>query len=226
MPVSKLSSIKTACKITDSVFSKLVAKMGSFGTERDVALFINKEIKRHGVTPSFKPIVGAAGGGSEPHHRPKNTPLIRGFCVIDFGVKVNGYCSDMTRTVFFGLPTKKERSLYDLVLNSQQKAIKRIKGRVFARSLWKISFLALGKHKKRFIHGLGHGLGKHIHVKPFLKKKSKDYLKEGDIITIEPGIYFKGQFGIRIEDDFLVTKNGAQRLLNSTAKLLVFKVPN
>ncbi len=225
MPASKLKSIKSACKITDLVFSRLVKSMPLFETEREVALFIKTEFLSMGLHLAFEPIVGSVPGGAEPHHKPQRVPLKRGFCVIDMGVRVNGYCSDMTRTVFFGTPTTAERELYNLVLASQQKAVKKLKSGARGVDLWKISFAALGSHKKRFIHGLGHGLGKHIHTNPFLKKKSSHILREGDIVTVEPGVYFKNRFGIRVEDDFLVTKNGSVRLTKSTNKLLCFPVP-
>jgi len=108
------------------------------------------------------------------------------------------------------------------VLLSQKKAVNKLRPGIFGKVLWKISFNALGTHSKRFIHGLGHGLSKHIHSKPFLKKKSKDKLVFGDIVTVEPGIYFKNRFGIRIEDDFLITKIGQKRLSKSTQRLMVF----
>lgn len=222
---SKPASIKMACRETDKIFSGLVKKMSSFRTEIEVARFIKREIKKAGFVPAFEPIVGAAESGAEPHHKPQKIPLKRGFCVIDFGVRINGYCSDMTRTVFFGKPTKKERALYNLVLFSQQKAVKLLCRGAFGVDLWRVSFKALKPHSKKFVHGLGHGLGKHIHVQPFMKKKSQDVLKEGDIVTVEPGIYFKNRFGIRIEDDFLITKNGSKLLSKSTKKLLCFKVP-
>ncbi len=198
--------------------------MNSFRTEQDISLFLKKQIALHKVRPSFNPIVANVPGGSEPHHRPKRVALKRGFCVIDFGVKVNGYCSDMTRTVFFGKPTLKEKRLYQLVLNAQQKAIKHLMHGAQGSELYKIAASELKEHCKKFIHGLGHGLGKHIHTKPFFKKKSTDIVREGDIVTIEPGIYFKNRFGIRIEDDFFVTKNSCNQLSKSTRKLLCFKL--
>ncbi|MEK6941948.1 MAG: M24 family metallopeptidase [archaeon] len=226
MPFSKkLVAIKKACKITDTIFSSLARNIGSFGTERDIARFIKKEIRSRGLRPAFEPIVGSGPGGAEPHHKPQNVPLVAGFCVIDLGVRVNGYCSDMTRTVFFGKPSKKHREIYALVLSSQKNGVKLLKDGVFAEPIWRVSYKSLGAHRNRFIHGLGHGLGKHIHLRPFLKKKSKDVLKAGDIVTVEPGVYFKTRFGIRIEDDFLVTKNGFVRLSKTTNKLLCFPVP-
>ena len=198
--------------------------MSSFKTERDIARFIKKQIKSMELRPAFDPIVGSVPGGAQHHHKPQKNALKMGFCVIDFGVRINGYCSDMSRTVFFGKPSKKERRLYNLVLSSQKQAIKRLQSRVIGHELWWVSSKALGRQAKNFIHGLGHGLGKRIHQKPFLKKNSRDILIEGDIVTIEPGIYIKKRFGIRIEDDFLVLNNGARRLSKSPRRLLTFPI--
>ena len=82
-----------------------------------------------------------------------------------------------------------------------------------------------GKYRKNFIHGLGHGLGKNIHIKPYIKATSLDILKEGDIVTVEPGIYFKGKSGIRIEDDFLITKHGARQLTHAPSGLIMLPLP-
>jgi Xaa-Pro aminopeptidase len=199
---------------------------GEFTTEQSVARFINAEIRALGLKPSFKAIVGSAEGGSEPHHKPKNTPIKKGFCIIDFGLKVNGYCSDLTRTVYIGKPSKRDRQFYALVRAAQQKPLPSIKHGAKGSALFEISAKRLGKYRKNFIHGLGHGLGKHIHIKPYLKSTSFDVLKEGDIITIEPGVYFKDKFGIRVEDDYLVTRNGARLLTKATNKLVVLPLPS
>ena len=115
---------------------------------------------------------------------------------------------------------KKDKKAYEIVLNAQKAALKEISAGVLAIKPYKAVRKSLGKYAKNFIHGLGHGVGKRIHTKPFMKKKSSDFLKEGDIITIEPGIYFKGKFGIRIEDMFVVTKNQAAPLTFFPRKLI------
>ena len=142
------------------------------------------------------------------------------------GLKFNGYCSDLTRTVYLGKPSNAEKQLYNFVLAAQQKPLSAIKHGAGGSGLFESSAKSLGKYRKNFIHGLGHGLGKHIHIKPYMKSTSFDMLKEGDIITVEPGIYFKNKFGIRIEDDYLVTRNGARKLTKATNKLIVLPVPN
>src|SRR3989344_4416324 len=222
---AKLKAISKACRLTDGLFAKLIRNFKEFRTEQAVARYIKAEIKALACSPSFKPIVGSAEGGSEPHHKPKNTALKKGFCVIDFGLKVNGHCSDLTRTVYIGKPSKQDRKLYLIVLAAQQKPLSKIKHGAKGSELFEISAKTLGKYRKNFVHGLGHGLGKHIHIKPYMKSTSFDVLKEGDIITVEPGIYFSGKFGIRIEDDYLITRNGARLLSKATSRLIVLPLP-
>ena len=222
---AKLKSILKACRLTDRLFAKLMRNFKGLHTEQAVAQYIRAEIRALDCRPSFKPIVGSADGGAEPHHRPKNTPFKKGFCVIDFGFKVNGYCSDLTRTIYLGTPSKQERRLYNLVLAAQQKPLKQLKHGAKAAELFEISAKHLGRYRGYFIHGLGHGLGKHIHIKPYMKSTSFDVLKEGDIVTVEPGIYFSGKFGIRIEDDYLVTRDGARLLTKATNRLIALPLP-
>ena len=224
--LEKERSIRKACALTDSLFSRLVRNFGRFHTEQDVSAYIKSEIRSKGLRQSFKSIVGSAEGGAEPHHAPKNTPLKEGFCVIDFGIRVEGYCADLTRTIFLGKPSAKDRVFYNLVLKAQRKPVPHLKHGARAAALYEISAKALGKYRKNFIHGLGHGLGKNIHIKPYIKATSLDILKEGDIVTVEPGIYFKGKSGIRIEDDFLITKHGARQLTHAPSGLIMLPLPN
>ncbi|AJF60551.1 MAG: Xaa-Pro dipeptidase [archaeon GW2011_AR10] len=223
---TKLENIKRACGIADLVFAETVRvlRKRAFSTELAVAGFIKQRLASYGAKPAFRTIVGSGSWSSVPHCFARNKPLEKGFCIIDFGAKFNGYCSDLTRTVYFGKPSKKERALYQKVLSVQGTAIKSIRPELSGAEARSIAERALGRHAKFFPHGLGHGLGKYIHTKPFLKKgkKGKNKLREGQIITVEPGIYFVGKFGIRIEDDCLITGNGARQLTHSTKRLLVF----
>lgn len=220
----KLQSIKTASRLTEKIFQKTIRHFGSFSTELEVQEYILSEMKKIGKKPSFSPIVGSAKGGSEPHHKP-SLPLTKGFCVIDLGLKVSGYCSDLTRTIYLGDPAPKDYYFYGLVKNAQTVGARELKHGAACLKPYFAAKNMLRPYEKNFIHGLGHGLGKRIHTKPFMKKKSVDILKEGDIVTIEPGIYFKGKFGIRIEDDYLVTKQGAQQLTNLTKELIILPKP-
>ena len=142
--------------------------------------------------------------------------------MFDFGTTVNHYCSDMTRTYFWSKPTKRQEKIYKAVLFAQEKAIEKIaKGE---KRAWIIDraarqFLASKFGKDNFRHGLGHGVGTVIHEWPGLTPKSKDILPVGCVMTVEPGLYFKGWGGIRIEDMVLVTKSGCKNLTKSSKTL-------
>jgi len=131
--------------------------------------------------------------------------LKKGFLVVDFGVRYKGYCSDCTRTFYlYGKPTKEERKLYELVLLAQETASMYAQPRVAAANLDLIARSILKDYYKHFIHGTGHGVGVKIHQVPNLKPRGKFLLRENQVITIEPGLYFKKKFGIRIEDTIVV----------------------
>lgn len=220
--MNKVESIKKACKITDGVFQKIIeeCEKGSFKKEKEIADFIEKEFKKEKVKKSFPVIVAAGKNAVDWHHEPNNSKL-RGFCVIDFGCKINGYCSDMTRTIYFGKANKTEKRIYNILLKTQKKCISKIKDGKNTRELYELSLKELGAYRIFFGHALGHGLTREIHAKPGIGKKD-NYLKEGNIITIEPGIYIPNVMGLRIEDDILVTKKGYEVLSKSEKKFLEF----
>lgn len=200
----EIKKIKKACSISDSILKKCFSQFKKFRTETDVAAFLEYEAKKLGCGLAFEPVVASGRGGSQPHYTPKNLKLRNGFCVIDFGVKYEGYCSDTTRTIFIGKPAKKDREIYESLLKIQEGCIKKIKTGMEGAELVKFVNDNLGKYSKNFIHGLGHGLGIDIHEFPNLKEESNDKLKKGMAFTIEPGIYFDGRFGIRIEDTICI----------------------
>ncbi len=217
----KLASITRGCRINDRIFSAVVrkAKRGEFVTEKEIAKFIDSEIRKAGAGNAFPTIVAIGPNAVGWHHRPTSTKLSRGFCVIDFGARVNRYCSDMTRTVFFGKATAKEKKIYGIARRANEECIKKIRAGADGSKIYFFARKLLGGYAKYFGHGLGHGLKKIIHAKPRLKKK-KAVLHEGDIITIEPGVYIPKKLGIRIEDDVLVTRKGF-RVISRSAKKLV-----
>ena len=142
--------------------------------------------------------------------------------MLDFGCTVNHYCSDMTRTYFWGQPGKKHKKIYSAVLEAQNYAIKKIqKGERKAKIIDETARKFLNKKfgAKSFPHGLGHGVGTVIHEWPNFKPKSEDILPAGCVMTIEPGIYLKGFGGVRIEDMVLITKNGCKNLTNFSKDL-------
>lgn len=185
-------------------------------TELDIVWKIKEFAHFLGINElSFEPIVAFGKHSSMPHHLPDKTILKKGnLILIDMGMKYHGYCSDMTRMIFTKSPTKEEKEIYNLVLKAQETATKNIKAGLsgkkadsFARNIIKKA-----GYGNAFGHGGGHGIGLDIHESPSLSENSKDKLKENTIITVEPGIYLEGKFGVRIEDMVLVTKTGTKNL--------------
>lgn len=218
----EIQNIKKACSITDEIFQKIISNF-YFKTECELALFIKSEIKNRGLREAFPPIViSGPRAGNSIHPKPTNEKL-KGFVIIDFGVRINGYCSDMTRTVFVGKPNSKDKELYKLILNSKKAGEKNAKLNAKCATADAAARNSLGRYKKYFIHTLGHGVGKRIHEKPRIYfKRGEDIFLENMIITIEPGIYLPNKLGIRIEDTYLVSKKGVQALTHSPQNLLVF----
>lgn len=206
MQKRQYQALKKACAINDIIFSDIIRNF-SFHTEHELALFIRKRFRDLGVKPAYPPIV--TNNNQIIHPKPREKSLQRGWLLLDFGCKVAGYCSDMTRTIFLGKATKEERSLYDLILQCQQKSIRFAKPGMTGSDLDIYSRTLLGKYKPFFRHALGHGVSKKIHDLPRISVTSADALKRGDFFTIEPGIYFKTktkEIGIRIEDTLLMRK--------------------
>jgi len=215
----EIKKIKKACKITTSIINSLIKNLKKIKSEQKIYNFIEYYTRKAGCTFSFEPIIASGKNAYYPHHVPTNK-LHKGFLVMDSGVIYQGYCSDMTRTVFIGKPSEKEKKLYNNLLDIQQKAIKMVKpGQDFDKiEDWVRE--ELGKLDRHFIHSLGHQLGIEVHDAISKKKYNKLILEPGMVVTIEPGIYIKGKLGIRIEDDVLVTKNGRE-VLTKTPKHLI-----
>lgn len=168
--------------------------------------------------PAFSTGVGAGPHGARPHHSATDRPIEEGEpVVIDMGAKVGGYCADLTRTVVLGEPTPLFRERYNLVLNAQQAALDAIRPGISGKEADAAArdVIAAGGAGEAFFHGLGHGVGLLIHEAPSLGQASEDTLQPGQIVTIEPGVYFDGWGGIRIEDLAVVTESGIEILSNS-----------
>lgn len=220
---TEIASVEKACKITDEIFSKIIGDF-KFATERELASWIRKEIRVRGLRMAFPPIVTSGGRAGNDIHPKPTAEKLEGFVIIDFGVRINGYCSDMTRTVFVGKPTIKDVALYRLLLSSKQKSERLIKHGARCADADATARKTLGRYKKYFIHTLGHGVGKRIHEKPRIYfKRTEDVFLENMIVTVEPGIYIPNKLGIRIEDTYVVGKRGPTALTHSSQKLLIFK---
>ncbi len=216
----EIDFIRKGCKIADGIFSECIKNFSSFKTESDVAAFLEYKAKKLGYDVSFKPIVASGKGSSMPHYVPRNIPLRKGFCVIDFGIKYNGYCTDMTRTIYIGKPSQKEIEIYNIVLDAEISTVNAVRENIRCAKIYEIAVSKLGKYKKNFIHGLGHGVGVEIHEMPNLKPLSKDKLENNFVFTVEPGVYFPERFGIRIEDTVALV-NGKVEVLTKSRKELV-----
>jgi Xaa-Pro aminopeptidase len=209
--------ITKAQRTSEQVLKAVVGKFRAGVTEISLARFIVGEFKRRGIKAlAFEPIVSFGKNTANIHHEPGQAKLRRGDTVmLDFGCTIKGYCSDMTRTYFWGKPTTKQKRVYSAVLQAQQKVLNRlVKGERRAKVLDATarSWLIKKFGAKCFPHGLGHGLGTVIHEWPNLKSNSPDVLKPGMIITLEPGAYLKSWGGVRIEDMILIQKKGVINL--------------
>ncbi len=214
----ELANIIKAQRISERVLADVLKKLKAGITELAIAEFITKSFIKYGAPVlSFSPIVAFGKNTANIHHTPSRSNLKNGDTVmLDFGCTVNHYCSDMTRTYFFGEPSKRQKRVYIDVLSAMNLALKKIKsGEKRAKIIDKSARAFLKrKYKNNFKHGLGHGVGTVIHEWPNFKPKSQDTIPVGCVMTIEPGLYFKGFGGVRIEDMVLITKNGYKNLTN------------
>ena len=172
---------------------------------------------------SFESIVAAGARSALPHGRASGAKLPRrGFLTLDFGVILKGYCSDMTRTVCLGKPSAREREVYEAVLAAQESGVAAVKAGVEAGTVDEAArgVLREAGMAEAFSHSTGHGVGIEIHESPRLGAGSKERLAPGMVVTIEPGAYFAGEFGVRIEDMVAVTRTGG-RVLTGSPKALI-----
>lgn len=217
----EIKRLQKAAQLTDILFTDLIKNWKRFRTESDAAQFLLTQTAALGVESSFSPIIASGAHAADPHHEVAHTKIQKGFCVIDMGVRYKGYCSDMTRTVYVGKPNKKDTDLYYTLLDAQKETCELVKPGAAVRDIDIFCREKLGpKLNKEFIHSLGHGLGTQVHEWPRVSANVDTDLQAGMLITIEPGVYRAGAYGIRIEDDVLVTKQG-HRILNGTTKELI-----
>lgn len=212
----ELALMRRAAGITSETFSKIPQYFREGVSERALAGKIAVVIEDLGAEALAFPVIAAFGSNTaHVHHEPTSRRLKENEIVmLDFGAVVGGYCSDMTRTFFFGKPTKKFALWHGRVLEAQRRAIAKIKDGARASEIDRAarSYLARFASKKHFPHGTGHGVGLAIHEWPRIGPKSRDILRKGMVATVEPGIYLRGWGGIRIEDMVLVRKNGCEIL--------------
>lgn len=223
--ISEIDAIRRAQAITDSVFAEILPTLRPGMTEVDLsAEIVYRHLRRGAERMSFDPIVASGPNGALPHARPGQRQFENGdLVVIDMGCVVDGYASDMTRTIAIGEPSQRARECYDAVQRAQSAAILAAKAGMRAADLHQVAQNVLDDAGigHFFVHSLGHGVGLQIHEWPRVSGNSDDVLPEDAVITIEPGVYLPGQFGIRIEDMIVLRKHGVENLTASPRDLHV-----
>jgi len=247
---NEIDNIRQAAKLTDECFDFILEKLktclpaGRQGvTEQEIAWEIESFIRKNGAQLAFSPIVAFGENTSQPHYNPNFTrPRLeieapqgealkdQDIILLDFGSRVNGYCSDMTRVVFIGQPKDEWRRAFQTVLAAQQTALNRLSHMAYeknpdgARGL-ALDRMARGKIEQAgfpdYPHSLGHGVGLDIHEAPRLTMKKDVQLKPGMVVTIEPGVYIEGQYGVRLEDLVLLKEDCVEVLSRSTKDVVI-----
>lgn len=219
---SEIGRLRDAARLGCTLFNGLLSSIRSGMKETDLAAQVEFAARRGGAEGmSFETIVASGPRSALPHGLATARPLPkRGFVVLDFGVMLMGYCSDITRTMHLGSATVAERNVYDAVLEAQMAAIETIRPGVTCGDVDEAARGALRRAKLAdfFTHSTGHGVGLEIHEGPRIAARQTDVLKPGMVITIEPGVYLPGRFGVRIEDMVLVTRNGSEVLTSAAPK--------
>ena len=220
---AEIERIARAAELADEALASILER-GLIGrSEREVAVALTRAMVDLGAeATSFDPIVAAGPHGALPHAEPRDVEIGPGqLVVIDWGARLDGYCSDCTRTVATGEPGEDARAVYELVREAQRVGLDAVSPGVGGREADAAARAVIdgGGHAEHYGHGLGHGVGLEIHEGPRLSQRSEATLQAGNVVTIEPGVYIPGGFGVRIEDLAVVTETGT-RVLTSLPKEL------
>jgi Xaa-Pro aminopeptidase len=211
----ELRAIEAASELADEVWRWSVERGLAGRSERDVARAAEARIRELGGDPSFPAIVAAGPNGALPHAEPGEREIGRGELVVfDMGAKLDGYCSDGTRTYATGDPGDDAREVYGVVLEAQLAALAAIAAGAVGEAVDAVArkVIADAGHGERFGHGLGHGVGLEVHEGPRLSLRSDDALAPNEVVTVEPGVYLPGRLGVRIEDLVVVSADGYRNL--------------
>lgn len=214
----EIKKIKKACQIADKAFEELLKIIKPGMREKEVALKLESLMCEKGADgPAFDFIIASGPNSAIPHHRTSNRKIKKGeILLLDFGAKYQNYLSDTTRCLVLNGVSSKQKNIFNLVMKTQEKVLKKIKSGMTGKEVDRIAREEI--KKAGFIpysHGLGHGVGLEIHEAPRLSLKSQDTLKEGMVFSVEPGIYIPGWAGIRIEDLVVLTEKGVKILTHA-----------
>lgn len=212
---SELAAIAASSALADEVWTWSLEQGLAGRSEREVARAAEARIRELDAEPSFPTIVATGPNGALPHAEPGERQIGSGELVVfDMGAKLDGYCSDGTRTFAVGEPDEGGRAVYETVRAAQAAALDAVVAGVSGEELDRVARDAIAEagHGDRFGHGLGHGVGLEVHEGPRVSPRSDDVLESGEVVTIEPGVYLPGKLGVRIEDLVVVSEDGCRNL--------------
>ena len=220
--LDEVAAIRKACALADAAFGHITRLIQPGLTEYDLQLELEFYLRRAGAGLAFETIVVSGERSARPHGKASEKPLANGdFVTMDFGARVDGYNSDLTRTIVVGEATDRHREVYARVLRAETESIAFMRPGVRAADVDAFAREVLGDYAQYFGHGLGHGLGRVVHDGGRMNATSEDVLAVGQVWTVEPGVYIPGFGGVRIEDDVVVTEDGVEVLTASPKDLLV-----
>ena len=219
-----LEKMIRAQRLAEKVFGEILPLINTDMTEKDLAAeIIYRSLKNGADDKAFDPIVVSGPKSSRPHGVPGNEKIGKGFLTIDFGVKLDDWCSDTTRTLCIGKPDDEMVKVYETVLEAQETGIKAMHGGVKGIDVDTAARKVIENagYGDFFGHGFGHSIGLEVHESPNASQLSEDTLPAGTVITAEPGIYLPGRFGVRIEDVLCITETGTENITKLPKELIV-----
>ncbi len=221
----EIERLRAAQEITDVAFSYIVGFMRPGMSEREIQLELEHYMRANGASGvAFPSIVAAGANGANPHAIASNACLEAGQCVVlDFGAKAGGYCADITRTVFLGEPDDTMRAAWETMRRANEEVQAYLCPGITGRQAHELAecILSEGGFGGKMGHGLGHGVGMEVHEEPVLSPRNERELVVGNVVTVEPGIYLPGEFGMRLEDFGVITEDGFETITQSTHDMVV-----
>ena len=222
---TEIATIRKACSISDQAFHDALEFIKPGKTEIEIANFLDFRMRELGAAGlSFDTILASGINSSKPHAHPMHKPVGLGEAItMDFGCLYEHYVSDMTRTIYLGHVSDEQAEIYNTVLKANQALIDQAKAGLGFRDFDKIprDIIMEAGYGQYFTHGIGHGIGLDIHEEPYFSQTSTEVIKSGMVLTDEPGIYIEGKYGVRIEDDILITETGCELLTLAPKELIV-----
>jgi len=212
---AELAAIAAASELADEIWRRALEDGLTGRSELEVARAAEARMREQGAEPSFPVIVAAGPNGALPHAEPGERRIGRGELVVfDMGAKLDGYCSDGTRTFATGDPGERGRGVYEVVRAAQEAGLEAVRAGASAEAVDGVARerIAAAGHGEHFGHGLGHGVGLEVHEEPRVSPRSEAVLEAGEVVTVEPGVYLPGELGVRIEDLVVVTAEGHRNL--------------